>query len=88
MIETQEAVDNINDILDVDGLDGAFVGKQKIIILSCISMCDATFAYLYPINFKTSEPVSSPEKVYPRNLLLICSEYYHQNVRDKKKKIT
>ena len=43
MIETQEAVDNINDILDVDGLDGAFVGKQKIIILSYISMCDATF---------------------------------------------
>ena len=38
MIETQEAVDNITDILDVDGLDGAFVGKQKIIILSYISM--------------------------------------------------
>ena len=43
MIETQEAVDNINDILDVDGLEGAFVGKQKIIILSYISMGDATF---------------------------------------------
>ena len=38
MIETQEAVDNINEILDVDGLDGVFVGKQKIIILSYISM--------------------------------------------------
>ena len=49
MIETQEAVDNINDILDVDGLDGAFVGKQ----------CARCYVCLYPINFKTSEPVSS-----------------------------
>ena len=72
MIETQEAVDNINEILDVDGLDGAFVGKQKIIILSCISMCDATFVYLNPINLKTSEPVSSHITLQRRSIREIC----------------
>ncbi|XP_023344901.1 uncharacterized protein LOC111714094 [Eurytemora carolleeae] len=32
MIETQEAVDNINEILDVDGLDGVFVGPCDLSI--------------------------------------------------------
>ena len=72
MIETQEAVDNINEILDVDGLDGVFVGKQKIIILSYISMCDATFVYSNQLQNIQTGLVSHdpPEKVYGRSTLL------------------
>ena len=37
MIETADAIKNLDDILDVEGLDGAFIGqKMKILLLICI----------------------------------------------------
>ena len=56
MIENQGAVDNLDAILDVEGLDGAFVGNSILPKLVCgfknAKCLSNKFTYSYSFNFK------------------------------------
>ena len=56
MIETREAIDNVEAIMDVEGLDGAFIGKFNKIL------------FVLPISFSFSIckiKFTLPEKILP-----------------------